>query len=199
LTAKSSSSPVADAREIRHPEDLRLARAVLSRDRKATAEFVARYSDVLYCYLRRRLIPRTDLADDFLQEVFLAAFENLDQFQGRSSLKAWLFGVARHKVEDHYRSRLREPEPLLDQHEEGAFGATIEAPIDELIDRRRSQKKTRRILEDLPELYSAVLLWRYWEKRSAAEMAAQSGRTVKAVERLLARARDQFRRRWNDE
>jgi DNA-directed RNA polymerase specialized sigma24 family protein len=44
-----------------------------------------------------------------------------------------------------------------------------------------------------------VLLWRYWERRSAAEMAAATGRTEKAIERLLARARGQFRRRWNRE
>ena len=41
-----------------------------------------------------------------------------------------------------------------------------------------------------------ALLWRYWEKCSAAEMARRAGKTEKAIERLLMRARDQFRRRW---
>jgi len=43
-----------------------------------------------------------------------------------------------------------------------------------------------------------VLVWRYWDQRPLAEMAAISGNTEKAIERLLARARRLFRRRWND-
>jgi len=128
-----------------------------------------------------------------LQDVFLAAWENLDKFQGRSSLKSWLLGIARHKVEDYYRSKLREPDPLED---EPAMMANPEPFIDENIDRQRLQKKTREVFESMPENYSIALLWRYWEERSALDMAAQTGQTVKAVERLLARARAQFRSRW---
>jgi len=40
------------------------------------------------------------------------------------------------------------------------------------------------------------LLWRYWEKKSAEEIGAEIGRTPKAVERLLARARQQFKQAW---
>jgi RNA polymerase sigma-70 factor (ECF subfamily) len=128
-----------------------------------------------------------------VQEVFLAAWKNLQEFQGRSSLKSWLLGIARHKVEDYYRLKIREPEPL---EEETAMMATPEPLLDEIIDRQRIQKKAREVFESLPEKYSVALLWRYWEERSAQYMAAQTGQTVKAVERLLARARAQFRRRW---
>jgi DNA-directed RNA polymerase specialized sigma24 family protein len=51
----------------------------------------------------------------------------------------------------------------------------------------------------MPEAYSLILLWRYWEQRSTQEIAAQTGRTEKAVERMLARAREQFKRRWANE
>ena len=61
------------------------------------------------------------------------------------------------------------------------------------------EAKTRHVLESLPDRYRVALLWRYWEKRSAQEMAMQTGKTTKAIERLLARARQQFRRRWEDE
>src|SRR6516225_2716979 len=88
--------------------DRELVAEILSKDRKATAEFVARYADHVYAYVRRRLIPRADLVDDLVQEVFLAAWESLDKFRGDSSLRSWLLGIARHKVEDHYRSQLRE-------------------------------------------------------------------------------------------
>ena len=51
----------------------------------------------------------------------------------------------------------------------------------------------------LPEVYSIALLWRYWEKRSAREMALATGRTEKSIERILARARALFKKRWNDD
>jgi RNA polymerase sigma factor (sigma-70 family) len=70
--------------------------------------------------------------------------------------------------------------------------------LDEVIDRHRAQDKTQRILSRLPEPYSLILLWRYWEKRSLREIAQQTGRSEKAVERLLARAREQFKRKWNE-
>ena len=48
-----------------------LIAAVLRKDRKATAEFVSRYADKIYSYVRYRLIPRGDMVDDLVQDVFL--------------------------------------------------------------------------------------------------------------------------------
>jgi DNA-directed RNA polymerase specialized sigma24 family protein len=56
-------------------EDSQLAAAVLSKDRKATAEFVAGYSDSVYGYIHSRLAPRSDQVEDLVQEVFLSAWE----------------------------------------------------------------------------------------------------------------------------
>src|SRR5262249_24491737 len=67
--------------------DRELVAEILSKDRKATAEFVTRYADHVYAYVRRRLIPRADLMEDLVQEVFLAAWESLDKFRGDSSLR----------------------------------------------------------------------------------------------------------------
>src|SRR2546425_2935949 len=175
-----------------------LLEAVLKKDRKATAEFVSRYADPICGYVSQRLAPRADLVEDLVQEVFLAALQKLDTFTGKSSVLGWLFGIARHKVEDLYRARLREPESLADI-EDGPLSGPVALPeFDEMIDRARAQEKTQRILARLPEAYGLVLLWRYWEDHSTKEMAAQTARTEKAMERLLARARAHFRRLWDE-
>jgi RNA polymerase sigma-70 factor (ECF subfamily) len=88
--------------------DQDLVAEVLRKDRKATAEFVVRCADPVYGYVRRRLFPRADLVEDLVQDVFLAAWQSLDKFRGDSSLRSWVLGIARHKVEDHYRTRLKE-------------------------------------------------------------------------------------------
>ena len=175
-------------------QDLELVRAVVQRDRKATADFVAAHADAVYTYLSRRLFPREEVTEDLTQEVFLNALESLPKFKGDSGIRAWLIGIARHKVQDYYRQRLREV--ALDDSE---FEPCVE-PFDvDWIQEERLAGKVRAVLSSLPEAYRHALLWRYWEKCSAAEIARRIGKTEKAVERLLARSREHFRRRWSGE
>ena len=74
--------------------------------------------------------------------------------------------------------------------------ASNDISLDEQIDRARAGAKTRRVLERMPERYAFILLWRYWEQRSARDVAAVIGTTEKSVERLLARARAKFKELW---
>lgn len=175
--------------------DLDLAREVLSRDRKATAEFIGRYADPVAKYLRSRVMPRVDLVDDLAQEVFLAAWKSLANYRGDSPLKSWLLGIAKHKVEDHYRRRLREALVELPD-DDGILDPGINQELRLLGEMQH--RWTWEILSELPENYGLVLRWRYWEQRNASEMAELTGRSEKAVERLLYRARDQFRQKWMD-
>jgi RNA polymerase sigma-70 factor (ECF subfamily) len=174
-------------------DELQLVAAILRKDRKATAQFVSRYADAIYGYVNHRLAPRADLVEDIVQDVFLAALASLATFHGTSSLRTWLLGIARHKVEDHYRRRLRAPESL---DEEGTDASTDDPLPDEALDRERAREKTQRVLQQLQEAYRVVLLWRYWENRTVREIAEATGKTEKAVERLLARARARFRSLW---
>ena len=97
--------------------DKELVAAILRKDRKATAEFVGRYSDSVYRFVRSRLAPRTDLTDDLVQEVFLTAWQQFGSFRAESSLYTWLMAIARHKVQDYYRALLRQPDPIEDWEE----------------------------------------------------------------------------------
>lgn len=171
-----------------------LVAPLLARDRKATAEFVAEHADMIHSYLSRRLFPRTDLVEDMVQDVFMDALRGLPRFRGDSPLRHWLLAIARHKVQDYYRGRILEVE-LDDSAGEAAPGE----PFDSWLDREHVSAKVRETMSALPDSYRCLLLWRYWEKASAAEMAARLGNTEKGVERMLARARDHFRRRWQNE
>lgn len=186
-------APPASVTDVSENEQ-RLVAAVLQGNRKATAEFVAQYADSIYSYVRHRLTPRQDLVDDVVQEVFLAALDNLRSFRGASQLRSWLLGIARHKVESHYREQLRAPDSLDD--EESAEPPARTPAIEDLMEREQTARRTRQVLQRLPPSYGLALLWRYWEGRSAREMAAATGKTEKAIERLLARARLRFKEVW---
>ncbi len=176
--------------------DSALVAGVLGKDRKATAEFVAYCADELYSYIRSRLAPRYDQVDDLVQEVFLAAWKSLPQYRGEGPLRAWVMGIARHKVEDYYRQCLRAPSSL-EEADSAPAACEVVSDFQELIDRDELRRKTLQVIEELPERYRMALLWRYWEKASARDMSVKTGKTEKAIERLLARARAEFRERWN--
>jgi RNA polymerase sigma-70 factor, ECF subfamily len=177
-------------------DDSALVAAVLKKDRKASAEFVGRFANGIYSYIRSRLAPRCEHVEDLVQETFLAAWENLGRYESSGSLHSWLLGIARHKVEDYYRARLRAPDSVEDEHEDSPVLASP-PKVHELMEQKQLRIRTRQVLVSLPEQYRLALIWRYWDKASAREMASKTGRTEKAIERLLARARAEFRERWS--
>jgi RNA polymerase sigma-70 factor, ECF subfamily len=186
-------SPPADAAE------RELIASLLRRDRKAAATLVAAHGDALHAFVRHRLAPRADLVEDVVQDVFVAALRGLATFAGQSSLRTWLIGIARHKVEDVYRERLRASQ-AFEEVDAGEYEPPSDAlPLDEQIDQTRARSQARTVLEHLPERYGLMLLWRYWEQRSTRDIATAIGTTEKSVERMLARARARFKALWLEE
>lgn len=189
--------PPSPQRAVHELSDRELVDEILRKDRKATAELIARHADDVYDYVRRRVARRLDLVEDLVQETFLAAWSSLSSFQGEAPLRFWLLGIARHKVEDHYRKRLRELEQLASDESTAAEAAEFPDPVEER-SYHEAGRRARKILAELPEDYGLILTWRYWQERTVREMAVETGRSEKAVERLLARARTAFKKRWND-
>src|SRR5215471_21637166 len=177
--------------------EAQLVSAVLRKDRKATAEFVSLCSDWIFPFVRYRLLPRMDIVEDLMQEILISAWKNLPNFRGDAGLRAWVLGIARHKVEDYYRKRIREAES--EDEDTNTREPTIVSQIQERLEAAADHERVHRTLAQLPEAYGLALIWRYRDGRSLREMGELTGKTEKAVERLLARARESFRRRWNDE
>jgi RNA polymerase sigma-70 factor (ECF subfamily) len=168
-------------------------------DRKAMGLFVELHADAVYAFVLHRL-DRPQLVDDLVQEVFLAAWRALPDFRGDSEIRTWLLGIARHKIGDYYRDRLRDLSVADGVDEENPPpGLKLVPRLDEKLDRQRRSDRVQTVLSQLPDLYRAVLVWRYWDQRSLAEMAEITGHTEKAIERLLDRARRLFRKWWVDE
>jgi RNA polymerase sigma-70 factor (ECF subfamily) len=173
----------------------RLISGVVQKDRKATAEFVSLCANTAYPFVRRRLMPRTELVEDLMQEILVAAWRNLGNFRGEGNLRSWIRGIARHKVEDYYRKKIREIDGKEDERESAEVATVLK--LEEHLDSQSQDAKVQKVLADLPEAYGVALLWRYRDDRSLREMAELTGKTEKAMERLLARARESFRKRWN--
>lgn len=186
-------SPEGDARVA---YERRLVNEVLRKDRKATADFVSMCADWVYPYVRSRLLTERDLAEDLMQDILLSAWQSLASFRGDSSLRQWILGIARHKVEDFYRKSLRHVE--ISQDDDGSPELAVLPIVEDRLDAAAREHKVEQVLTLMPDPYRVALLWRYRDNRSTREMAQLSGKTEKAMERLLARAREDFRKRWTD-
>ncbi len=64
--------------------------------------WVSDYSDILFRYALPR-VNDSETAKDLVQETFLAAWRNYENFKGEISEKNWLFAILKNKIIDHYR------------------------------------------------------------------------------------------------
>jgi len=69
--------------------------------------WVDEYGDFLYRYALSK-VKDPSIAEDLVQETFLAALKARQGFQGRSSAKTWLVAILKHKIVDHIRKKVRE-------------------------------------------------------------------------------------------
>ena len=82
--------------------------------------WVAAHGDALLRFALAR-IDNLDIAEDLVQETFLAAWRARESFDRRSSFRTWLVGILRRKIADHYRRRGREPK-RVESHDDDSMG-----------------------------------------------------------------------------
>jgi len=147
----------------------------------------------VYGYLISRCRDRS-LAEDLTAETFLAAVAAVRGSPPRPAplalSTAWLVGVARHKLADHWRRQERESRGLRLAHAAAhAVAAEHEDPWETEIEVLRA----RAVLDRLGPHHRAALTLRYLDGLPVPEVAEHLGRGLHATEALLTRARAAFR------
>ena len=141
----------------------------------------------VYNYIHRRCRNRT-VAEDLTTEVFLSAVESINRDVVTEVTIAWLIGIARHKIVDHWRRVEREQRRLhavADEEAVASDGDPWDARLDILA--------ARDVLADLGAHHRSALTLRYVDDLPVAAIAQILDRTLHATETLLVRARRAFR------
>jgi RNA polymerase sigma-70 factor (ECF subfamily) len=138
----------------------------------------------VYGYLRMR-VGADATAEDLTAETFLAAVQAIDRRTVPDLTVAWLIGVARHKLVDHWRRTAREADHLR--------ALPNEQVVPDDVDERFERARAHEVLEELGPHHRAALTLRYLDGLSVPEVAQHLDRTVHATEALLVRARNAFR------
>lgn len=154
------------------------------------------YDDAMpqvYGYLHRRVRNRA-VAEDVTTEVFMAAVEAIAKQSVDTVTIAWLIGIARHKLVDHWRRHERDQRRLDAIEHEAVATSTTEEPWEAQLD----HLLVGDVLDGLAVHHRSALTLRYVDDLSVPEVAQIIDRTIHATEALLVRARRAFRIRYEE-
>jgi len=181
--------------------DIRAERELVARvargEEAATAELLRRYLDRVFRFVCPRVGYHEQDAEEVTQETFLSAVRMAPTFRGESAVFSWLCGIARKQVFYFHSNQRPErrgaPANTLSWYDEEVQllqSALAVGPVEqEIVDQMAVRELVEKILLALPEAEREALLHRYVEDLPVREIGQIMGRTEKAVESLLRRAR----------
>lgn len=176
----------------------------VSEDRPTVSDWLELYGDYLFNFAVGQ-VRDISMAEDLVQETFLAAIKARDQFGGKSSERTWLVSILRHKIYDHLRKTCRERavrhDPLPAEDREATDDSMLwlhdVAAESQLPSRRIELDEFRRNLEvalgKLPPRIAQVFQLYEIEERPNREVCAQMNISESNLWVMLHRARKQLR------
>jgi RNA polymerase sigma-70 factor, ECF subfamily len=161
----------------------------LGGSREAYAELVRRHQRSVRMYLGR-FVHSADDADDLAQEVFLAAFRGLEEFDPSAPFGPWLMGIARNRALQHLRSELRRRRREANGVQIALAECRVQQAEERDAERDRSESDAlRECLEKLPHNSRRLVDEHYLSGRTAADIARERNATAGAIRMMLLRIR----------
>jgi RNA polymerase sigma-70 factor, ECF subfamily len=151
--------------------------------------FYDQHVERIYRYLLVRLGAPAD-AEDLTAETFRAALEGFARVRSEDSAAAWLVGIARHKLVDHFRRR-KPVVSLEDAAERPQPGPTVE----EVAAQRLDMTRVSRVLAQLNRDRAEALALHYFAGLNLAEVGEAMGKSEEAAKKLVQRGLEELRQR----
>jgi len=169
---------------------------------KAPTDATAWFDEALpriFGYFLPRVGNRTAIAEDLTQETLLAAIKSTSGPIDDSAVMPWLFGIARHKLMDHYRAEDRERRQFGLSIDPELIDIGPSPPLGHLdLDSIHVCDDIIATLDKLPPRQRSALVLRHFDGCDVPATAAFLNTSVHATESLLARGRIAFRRIYRE-
>lgn len=161
----------------------------LGADPELFEAFYREHVEALQQFIARR-VRSPEVAADLTADVFLAAIEAAAEFDpARGAARAWLFGIARHRIADSYRASARETRARTAIVGSELLDGEDLTRIHERLDAQAGARALYERLGSIPEPERAVLELVALDELSVAEAAAALGISTVAARVRLHRAR----------
>lgn len=161
-------------------------------DRSAWDALCRQYGRRLYRYIARLIGSDVDSTLDVFQEVMLAAAKGGRRLDADTRLWNWLSSIGHRQASLHWRKHYQRQR----SHESVEETATETDDPVELLSRAETRTTVRGVLAEMRAEQVTLLVAKYIDGFSVAEIASEHGGTRESVRSKLARARDEFRKRF---
>lgn len=177
-------------------EDKKLVSRIINKDERALWQFFQKYKKSLSNFIGRQI---SDIAqvEEITQDTFFDFIEGIRDFNFQSSLKTYLFSIAKNKIIDVIRKK-KLKKILFSALPSYVVEGLKVIFIDEEIERNELNKKIKNTLKNLPNDYEFVLRLKYIEGEKVASIAKKMSLGFKATESLIFRARKAFVKIFNN-
>jgi RNA polymerase sigma-70 factor (TIGR02943 family) len=169
-------------------------------------EWVNNYSDMLYGFAMQR-IRDSNLAKDLVQDTFLAAWKNVEKYNGEASVKTWLFTILKNKIIDHYRkSSTRLTDELMqkegdqdiyfdeaDHWAKGSYPGNLGVDENSLVEKKEFYSIFTKCKNKLKQVQSAVFTMKYIDGLESEEICKALELSSSNYWVLIHRAKVQLR------
>lgn len=142
----------------------------------AFGKVIEQYSQGLYWQIRRMVFNHDD-ANDILQNTFLKAWSNIDNFRGNAKLSTWLYKIAINESITFINKERARNEASID--DDSFLLNNIES--DQYFDGDEAQVKLQRAINSLPEKQRLVFNMRYYDEMKYEDMSEILGTSVGAL------------------
>ena len=173
-----------------HSHEKQIVEKIMQKDEKVFLSFVKAHERQLYNYILRQLHD-PEQAEEIVQDVFIDFIEALRNFQFQSSLKTFLFSIAKYKVIDVIRKK-KIKKVIFSALPAHFVESLSPVHIDEEIEKKELASQIQGVIEGLPSDYQVILRLKYMDGVRVKEIAHKLSLTFKATESLLFRARKAF-------
>lgn len=174
-------------------------------------EWVNEYTDSLYNWALLK-VNKPALAEDLVQDTFLAAYTSISKFQNKSQPKTWLLSILKNKIADHYRKQFKmhtvneseiggqESESILDRffNANGEWRKEIrpgrwDDNESELLDNHEFLIILKKCMDMLNEKSYLSIQYKFIEEKESKAICQELGITPSNFWQLLHRAKLQLR------
>lgn len=166
----------------------RLVHEAREGSRDAFAQLVRLHHESVRAFLCRHL-PRTDVAEDVAQEVFLVAYRRIGEYRGDAQFSTWLLAIARNLALEYLRRETRRKRRDLEAALAREQAERLSGLGEDVVEHEQTLDALRGCIEDLPAESRSVVRRFYFEREPAESIAESVGKKAGTVRMTLLRIR----------
>lgn len=168
--------------------------ALTLKDESVYAVLVERYEEKLTRYILRISGGSKEDVEDTLQDVFISAYKNLNDFDRDLKFSSWIYRIAHNKVISHFRKVTARPKTVTYEGDTQLLNfLASDQDIAKDLERKHAAQDVKAILEELDDRYKEVLVLKFLEEKDYKEISDILEKPMGTVATLINRAKKQFK------